>query len=103
MKFCHVGNKTYSHPDRHQALETANGLEHLLDPTINFEIGDIREREVIEFIKKVRSKCVPGCVASRIIHAIYNIIYASIANIYVILSLFSFGNCGAKGFDRGLV
>lgn len=62
----------YSDPHSNQSLLPLNGLKHLLEPDIKFQIGNIREKEVNDFvIKKTETRVPQEVKKSRINYKVY--------------------------------
>lgn len=47
---------TYSNPHHNQPLRLLNGLKSLLESDSEFQIGDIMEKEVNDFVKKLEQR-----------------------------------------------
>ena len=51
---------TYSDPQREEPLPHMNGLKHPTAPGVKFQLGDFREKELDNFVRKTRAKSAPG-------------------------------------------
>ena len=52
--------QTYSDPKRNEPLPHMEGLKHPTEPGVAFNLGDLQEKEVDDFVKKARAKSAPG-------------------------------------------
>ena len=52
--------ETYSDPLREEPLPPMKGLKHPATPGVKFQLGDLKEKELDNFVKKSRAKSSPG-------------------------------------------
>ena len=51
---------TYSDPQRKEPLPPMNGLKYPTAPGVKFQLGDFKEKELDNFVRKTRAKSAPG-------------------------------------------